>query len=454
MWGQISLKFWDSEMKRLGFDTKIAIFATGLILAIILVLIDMMSTILYQIFNGSTLPVNWVKFLAETVFILLTGFLTIFLGYQANLRRKRANQLSRLEQERLANILNSMKDLVFIVNPKYDIEYTNEAMRSELGLVEECKCYKYLHDRKEPCPWCKIESIREENIVYTDQYSLKNQRTYEYIGIPFRNVDKSLSNLIMLRDITERKQLEWDVDKLRELDKIKRNLLSTVSHELRTPLANIRGYASMLNDYQHKLNGSQKREFVLAILQDSERLANFVNELLSFSRLEAGLVKLEMRSCSIVQLLKRVVAAARIRSPTHQIVLRAATRLPRVDIDVTRIEELLDNLIDNAVKYSAEGTEIRISAEKADSELLLGVSDRGMGIPSEELEKIFSPMYRIEKKETEISQGIGLGLSLCRHLVVLHGGRIWVESEVGVGSTFWFTLPLRIASMEFTVSAQ
>ena len=210
----------------------------------------------------------------------------------------------------------------------------------------------------------------------------------------------------------------------------------------------------MLNDYQHKLNGSQKREFVLAILQDSERLANFVNELLSFSRLEAGLVKLEMRSCSIVQLLKRVVAAARIRSPTHQIVLRVATRLPRVDIDVTRIEELLDNLIDNAVKYSAEGTEIRISAKKADSELLLSVSDRGMGIPSEELEKIFSPMYRIEKKETDVSQGIGLGLSLCRHLVVLHGGRIWVESEVGVGSTFWFTLPVKIASMEFTVSAQ
>jgi signal transduction histidine kinase len=441
-------------MKKLGFDAKVAILATGLILAIILVLADMMSAILYQIFNASTLPVNWVKFLAETVFILLTGLLTIFLGYQANLRRKRANELSRLEQERLANILNSMKDLVLIVNPRYDIEYTNEAMLSELGLVEECKCYKYLHDREEPCPWCKIESIREENIVYRDWYSLKNQRTYEYIGIPFRNVDKSLSNLIMLRDITERKQLEWDVDKLRELDKIKRNLLSTVSHELRTPLANIRGYASMLNDYQRKLNGSQKREFVLAILQDSERLANFVNELLSFSRLEAGLVKLEMRSCSIVQLLKRVVAAARIRSPTHQIVLRVATRLPRVDIDVTRIEELLDNLIDNAVKYSAEGTEIRISVEKADSELLLGVSDRGMGIPSEELEKIFSPMYRIEKEETEVSQGIGLGLSLCRHLVVLHGGRIWVESEVGVGSTFWFTLPLKTVSMEFTVSAQ
>ena len=184
----------------------------------------------------------------------------------------------------------------------------------------------------------------------------------------------------MLRDVTERKQLEWDVDKLKELDKVKRNLLSTVSHELRSPLATIRGYASMLTDYGRKLNNRQKREFVLAIQQDADRLTGFVNDLLDLSRLEAGLIKLEKRPYSIAKLLAHVVDAARIRSPRHQILLNVATELPRINIDVTRIEQVLNNLIDNATKYSAEGREIKVSAKKVEDELLLGVSDQGIGI--------------------------------------------------------------------------
>ena len=105
-----------------------------------------------------------------------------------------------------------------------------------------------------------------------------------------------------------------------------------------------------------------------------------------------------------------------------------------------RIKQVIDNLIDNAAKYSAEGTEIVVSAEEAGNELLLSVSDRGIGIPDEDLEKIFYPMYRVEHKQSEASGGMGLGLSLCRGLVALHSGRIWVESEPGRGSLFTLEL--------------
>lgn len=326
-------------------------------------------------------------------------------------------------------------------------------MLSQFGPVKGRKCYQYLHDREEPCPWCKIQSVFEGISIHRDLYSLRNQRTYDYVGTPFKNADGSISKLGMLRDITERKQLEWDVAKFKELDRVKRNLLSTVSHELRSPLANIRGYTSMLSRHQRKLNDCQKREFILAIQTDADKLTKFVNDLLNFSRLEAGLLKLQKQPYSTVKLLRRIVANARIRSPRHQIVLRVAKRLPRVNIDVTRIEQVLDNLIDNATKYSAGGTEIIVLAKKMGNELLVGVSDEGIGIHAEDLEKVFYPMYRVEHKQTENSGGIGLGLSLCQGFVTLHDGHIWVESEVGVGSTFWFTLPLETARSKYVKDA-
>ena len=244
-------------------------------------------------------------------------------------------------------------------------------------------------------------------------------------------------------DITKYKELEWDVNRYKELDNLKRNLLSTVSHELRTPLSNIKGYANMLIDYQQKLTDGQRREFALGIDKDTDRLTEFVGDLLNLSRLEAGLLKVEKKPRSITRLLRGVITEARVRTTGHQLTLLTEEKLARVNIDAKRIKQVLDNLIDNACKYSDEGTEIIISAEQKGSEMVIGVTDRGIGIPPEDLEKVFDPMYRVKHKQTEKIGGIGLGLSVCRGLVDAHGGRIWFESEAGKGSTCWFTLPLR-----------
>ena len=240
-------------------------------------------------------------------------------------------------------------------------------------------------------------------------------------------------------DITERKELEWKIIRYIDMDKIKKNLLSTVSHELTIPLATIKGYANMLINYKQKLSAHQKQDFIQTIEQESDRLSEFVNNLLDMSRLETGMLKLDKKPLSIARLLKIVWEQAKLLSPDREIELTIHGPLHRVNMDSWRIKEVLNNLISNAIKYSPQKSKIQISAKESGNEILIGVSDRGIGIPGDSIDKVFNPLFRIGQKNDV--GGLGLGLSICKGLIEAHGGRIWIESKEGVGSTFWFTLP-------------
>ena len=243
-------------------------------------------------------------------------------------------------------------------------------------------------------------------------------------------------------DITERKYLERKVIEYEELSKMKSDLLATVSHELRTPLATIKGYSTMMVDYLPRLSSSEIKDYLKSIDNSTDRLTKLVDNLLDTSRMEAGLLKLEKSPTSIPQLIQRVAADANIMNSNHKIVTNLNYRLPRVNIDVKRIRQVLDNLIDNAIKYSPQGTEVLISAKRNGRELLVGVGDQGPGIPAEELSNIFDRMYRIEQRPSSGVDGLGLGLYICQRLVEAHGGQVWAESTVGKGSTIQFTLPI------------
>ena len=154
------------------------------------------------------------------------------------------------------------------------------------------------------------------------------------------------------------------------------------------------------------------------------------------------MLKLDKTSASIAGLLKRAVFEAQLREPDRQIVLKLEKKLPKPGIDVKRIQQVLDNLISNAVKYSGAGTKIVVSGEMRQQELLISVTDQGVGIPDEELPLIFDRFYRIKQGQVHSKSGAGLGLSISKGLVEQHGGKIWVESKEGEGSTFRFTLPL------------
>ena len=243
-------------------------------------------------------------------------------------------------------------------------------------------------------------------------------------------------------DINERKLLEKKMVEYEELDRLKSDLLSTVSHELRTPLATIKGYSTMILDYDRRLSSKEKNEYLQSIDRATDRLTGLVNRLLDMSQLDAGLMKMDRVSLNISRLIKEAVAEGQLRAPAHKIKLEIRNGLPRLTIDARRIREVLDNLLDNACKYSAEGTEVVVSARRVGRQLLISVTDQGVGIPADEVERVFDRMYRIEQRLTSKVEGMGLGLAICKGLVEAHGGRIWMVSEEGKGSKCSFTLPI------------
>jgi len=218
-------------------------------------------------------------------------------------------------------------------------------------------------------------------------------------------------------------------------------ILSTVCHELRTPLAIIRGYTTLLLDYDGSLESGEKREYVESIDKATSRLVELVDHILDVSRLKLRLLKLEKTRTSVSELICEAVAEARLRATGHTIRLELNDGLPRVRIDTRRIRQVMDNILDNAIKYSAEGTEIIVSVVPQDKKLLISISDQGVGIPASDLERVFERLYRVEHQSMPDSKGLGLGLPICRGLVEAHGGHIWLESAEGKGSTVFFTLP-------------
>ncbi|MFC2028184.1 PAS domain S-box protein, partial [Chloroflexota bacterium] len=248
------------------------------------------------------------------------------------------------------------------------------------------------------------------------------------------------------RDITERKlveEKEREAESLKELDRLRSELLSNVSHELRTPLTTIKGYTTMLMDYDDRLEREEKIQYLHTINTSSDRMNELVSNLLEMSRLDAGMLKLDKQPSDVSLLVQQAATEAKVRAHGHVIVTKVQKKLPTVYIDAGRIRQVLDNMLDNAVKYSGLGTTVTVRATHDDSNLIIKISDQGIGVPVDDLENVFDRMYRVEHGLVMRAGGAGLGLSISKGIVEAHGGRIWIESEEGKGSTCIFTLPLQ-----------
>lgn len=223
---------------------------------------------------------------------------------------------------------------------------------------------------------------------------------------------------------------------------LRTELLANVSHELRTPLASIKGFTTVMMDYDNKLTTDEKMEYLDIINHNTDRLSELIEQLLVMSRLGTGMLTIEKEPHNIELLCRDVIAEAKVRTPEYQFVLTLPARLPRAHIDAKRIRQVLDNLIDNAVKNSLPGTKVTISAKKNTDMILINVTDEGLGIPQKDQPRIFDRMFHAESNQKSGMSGAGLGLSICKGLVEAHGGRIWIESEEGKGTRCFFTLPI------------
>jgi PAS domain S-box-containing protein len=249
----------------------------------------------------------------------------------------------------------------------------------------------------------------------------------------------------LLIDIGERKRAEADVrqslSELERMDDAKTNFLATVSHEFRTALFGIQGYSEMLS--RRECAPAAVMQYAGNINHDVRRLGRLISDLLDLARMESGEEQLRIEEVDLSELITEAAGRAGAGTDRHDLKISVAAGLPRVLADRDRLAQVLANLLANAIKYSPAGGEIAITAGEHPEGVLVEVRDQGMGISADLIDGVFEPYRRSEAPGTRAIKGTGLGLPIVRHIVDLHGGRIWAESEEGAGSTLRFTLPLR-----------
>jgi two-component system, OmpR family, phosphate regulon sensor histidine kinase PhoR len=239
--------------------------------------------------------------------------------------------------------------------------------------------------------------------------------------------------VVVLHDITE----------LRRLERVRRDFVANVSHEFRTPLTAIQGFAETL--LAGAMDDPQNRErFLEIIVEHSRRLARLTEDLLKLSKMDADRLELEIRRVSVSQLIESCIETARHRATEKEIAIsvQPSDAVPDVAGDRRRLAEVLQNLLDNALQYTLSRGEIFVSAEVRNAEVMFTVADTGIGIPKADQPRIFERFYRVDAARSRELGGTGLGLSIAKHIVEVHGGRIWVDSEIGRGSQFHFTVPI------------
>jgi two-component system phosphate regulon sensor histidine kinase PhoR len=241
--------------------------------------------------------------------------------------------------------------------------------------------------------------------------------------------------LVLFRDIAE----------LKKMDQIRRDIVANVSHELRTPLSILRGYIETLLD--SPTTSPEELTRILRVMErHSNRLELLVEDLLTLARLESDNPNLELGDIDLSNFLREIIRdwEKKLANKQLNIVIDVPPDLSPIHVDRTRLQEALYNLVDNAVKYSREQSEIRLSARRRDGEIELAVSDEGIGIAKEDLPRIFERFYRADKaRSADKIHGTGLGLAIVKHIAQLHGGRVEAESEQGKGTTIRMLLPVK-----------
>jgi len=236
-----------------------------------------------------------------------------------------------------------------------------------------------------------------------------------------------------------------DITEIRNIERMKTEFVSSVSHELRTPLTSIKGFVrTLLDDTEGYYDRDTQREFYQIIDAECDRLVRLISDLLNVARIESGrALELDLRTVDLAALVAKVVTSQKSYTTRHKFYTDIPEACRQVIADEDKVDQILTNLVSNAVKYSPQGGMVSVTAADKDGSVAVTVSDQGIGIPPEHLSKIFSRFHRVDSADTRKAGGTGIGLYLVKHLVEAHGGTISVESQVGKGSNFIFVLPRR-----------
>ncbi|MCU9613745.1 cell wall metabolism sensor histidine kinase WalK [Caldibacillus lycopersici] len=334
------------------------------------------------------------------------------------------------EKEQLSSILSSMADGVFMFN------------RDGKIIVKNPPAERFLHH------WYYEQENVQLDVVPTKVLELFHQaiegkkeqigdislqgRYWSVIVSPLYNNEKIRGAVAVLRDMTEE----------REMDKLRKDFVANVSHELRTPIAMLQGYSEALMD-DVASSEEERKEIATVINEESLRMGRLVNELLDLARMESGHLRLREEIVMVQPFMEKIVKKFAGLAKDNQLELQLALHLNEVEweFDPDRMEQVLTNLIDNAIRHTGEGGLVEVNARNSHNSLIIEVKDNGTGIPSEDLPFVFERFYKADKARTRGKSGTGLGLAIAKNIVDSHHGSIDVRSKLGQGTTFTILIP-------------
>lgn len=351
-----------------------------------------------------------------------------------DMRRQLRNQFSNLEKERskLAAVLEQMTDGLLIVDDQGKVQLMNPAAERMFGVSIAAAIGNSL-----------AEALRHHQIVDLWQRSRKTgegqveaieistrRMFFQGVAIPLEEALPG-NTLLLFQDLTH----------VRHLETVRRDFISNISHELRTPLASLKALTETLQEGALE-DPAAARRFLSRIETEVDSLALMVQELLELSRIESGKVPLHFTAASPINLLTNAADRLRLQAERSGLTweIEISEDIPDVFADPPRLEQVIVNLLHNAIKFTSRDGKIVLKAEPYNGMVLFVIKDSGVGISKEDLPRIFERFYKTDKARA--SGGTGLGLSISRHLVEAHGGRIWAESREGKGSSFYFTIPI------------
>ena len=349
-------------------------------------------------------------------------------------KQRRIDWYSRVIEDtnkQLHAILTTLKDPAYVVSPEYQILFMNRAAEEIFGEgLRGGACFHVFFNRSEPCEICaKSKGPARWRAV------LKNGKSYRFISALIRNQRGEVEKVVVGTDVTPDE----------EVRKIHKTFISNVSHDLRTPLAAIDQYVSLMTEgLAGELTEDQER-YLDVIKRSSFRLGNIIENLIDANNILSGHFKLKMKVVTIPDILDIVLERLQSQADDKGVTLQVQVTddLPQVYADIARIAQVVANVAGNSIKFTEQGMiQIRAGFMPRDGgRVIVSVEDTGIGIPQEDLGKVFDLFYRVENDNVYVEEGAGLGLAISREIMRSHGGTLWAESMEGMGSAFHIALP-------------
>jgi PAS domain S-box-containing protein len=392
----------------------------------------------------------WFRISAEP--IILDDRRNVILAIDDITELKKVEEERRLADDKYRTIFENSAVAITVVDEQERLVSWNWFWEGLLGLEDEDIYLRPIKSFYPPGEWEKIRAfdVRTKGMQHHLETRINKMdgRVIDVdisLSILKNSEGKTTGSIGVIRDITERKKAE---EKLKETMELKSQFMSTVSHELRTPLTGmIEGLAIVLDEVVGSINEKQRR-FLDIAKRNAERLSDLINGLLDFQKLEAGRMKLDMQRNDIQKVLSEVheIMALFAKKNDVELSFASADNLPKAEFDRAKIIQVLTNLVSNAIKFTPKEGRVFVDVQKQDDDWVTSIRDTGIGIPKKALNKIFDRFYRVKRPGKQIP-GTGLGLAIVHKIVMMHGGRIEVESQVNQGSTFTVFLPLVAKSL-------